>query len=150
MLLAEGVTASDLYLQSSAPSGDTLLWRGVNVLTDEVFFTEAFGSLDFTPESFAPDLTIVRSFTTYADHLYLMGSRPLDESTQIWRVERRSLDTGELDPLFGVDGALEGHPGESISYAIADDESLFLVRPTTINDESGVIIERRMLPAGNL
>lgn len=150
-VLGEELSDIEAYLGDVAVRGDRMLWEGQNLDTDERVLDEAFGPFGFTSAQLAPDMIEPRGLFSRDNTLYMIGRALRENAQTVWRVERRRLDTGELDPMFGVDGALEGESSEpALRAVVEDEEGVFLLFTVMQNGVWSSTVERRALPSGSL
>jgi hypothetical protein len=150
-VLGDEVSEQELHIGIAATRNDRMLWRGWNVISGEGVLREAFGTFELTEQAFASGVDFPPRLFSTEEYLYLSTSRTVGEDESVSRIERRSLETGELDPAFADGGVLEGEVGEPIGYAIADDESLFIQRRESLGGGDFLFsVERRTLPDGSL
>ncbi len=73
-----------------------------------------------------------------------------NESTKaVPRLERRTLDTGALDPAFGTGGAIVGPP-DATYYSVVVDDALYVLGDQTVEGAVQVRLEKRDRVSGEL
>lgn len=87
------------------------------------------------------DLDGLRDMAADGAWLYIAGVT----STAYWRIEKRSLATGALDPTFGTGGALTYYTGSQVKTLVIDGTSMYVA-----GLGGGWRIEKRSLATGAL
>lgn len=136
--------AGDLVTQTSFKGGSTTLqWRIEKRSLADGLLDPAFGQSGAVILKPGPT---PRAIALDAASLYVAGG----SSSAGWRIEKRSLATGALDPAFGVAGVISGTPAGAARAAAADATSLYLAGVEGSGADTQWRIEKRVLADGSL
>jgi len=141
------VAAGALYLGGTRQSGQTgygwLIEKRSLTTGERIADFGTDGAVENDPSPFDDEIT---AMATDGSFLYLAGFFSLDGADKGWRIEKRSLMTGELDRTFGGDGFRALNP--SMDYdtprAMAvDGANLYVVGMATVAplDEAWLIVK---------
>lgn len=87
-----------------------------------------------------------RAIVLDATSMYVAGGG----SSGFWRIEKRSLATGALDPAFGSSGIVNGAAAGTVRASAADATHLYLVGVEGSGADTQWRIEKRLLADGSL
>jgi len=114
---------------------------------------EGFGTSGTATSNPTPLASKVSRSLIVGSALFIAGTDSLGPSDAQWRVEKRGLADGSLDPLFGVGGVVTSNPsvGEDSLKAIAcDGTALYLVGYDEVGGDARWRIEKRSAADGSL
>ncbi|HEV8601227.1 MAG TPA: fibronectin type III domain-containing protein, partial [Patescibacteria group bacterium] len=135
------ITNYNVYRGTSA-NGETLLTTLGNVTNYTDTGPAGFGTGGVITGAAAS----IASYAIAKDstYMYVVGQ----DATPDWRIEKRLLSTGALDPGFGTSGVVTSPAASDIAYAIAIDSTYMYVG----GYDSGTLsrIEKRLLTTGAL
>lgn len=146
VFLAAILTAS--LLLSSCTSSDDGAPPPASGSLVEGFGVSGAATSNPTPLSSAVSRSII-----VGSALFIAGTDRLGPSDFQWRVEKRSLADGSLDPLFGVGGAVTSNPSadnDSLEAIACDGTDLYLVGYDTVGGDARWRIEKRSASDGRL
>ncbi len=140
---ADGIAIDSTYMYVVGHD-DAYDWRIEKRRLDTGALVPAFGSGGV-------ETSVLISFIAYdiaidSTHMYVIGYEEPPASG--FRIEKRRLDTGALDPAFGVGGVITGEGGD-IAYAVATD-STYLYMVGEVGGGPDWRIEKRRLDTGAL
>ena len=110
---AIALDGTHLYVAGSDRNASNLKWRIEKRSVADGSLDLSFGFGGFVVSSPSASSDVVYDIAVDATHLYAAGLEGSPSSGAAWRVEKRSLSGGDLDPAFGNGGVVTSDPSPS-------------------------------------